>query len=387
VVDLEATGEEKVRRLPPTTNRYSKRPGRKYKPWRKDYRKSWLVAPLMHRMQTGTAAASIIALQCDPSGSLMPLPKNNLKELFALSCHTDIISCLAFDPEGGLALSGSHDGAANLLDLADGRVMHCFSHVAPIRAVSFAEKGRQVVTFSDDKIVHVWDTRSFKKVEDFPVLGPRTEYRRGVLGRKYPTCVAFSPDGNHVLVGCQDKVIYLLPMSPGARSRRMVGHELPVFGVGFVGAGRLIFSFSQWPDTTLKLWDTSDRKEIQSLEHKDHIFGAAVSADGRFAVVGLSNGKILIWNALNGELLFKLASGFFIRGGISSLDFHKDNRWILSGSSAGSLRLWDIEKRKPLGNTKAHQGSVSRAIFSPCGRFALSCGFNDATVKYWEMTE
>ena len=153
-------------------------------------------------------------------------------------------------------------------------------------------------------------------------------------------------------------------VSPGARSRRMVGHKLPVFGVGFVGGGRLIFSFSQWPDTTLKLWDTSDRMELRSLKHKDHINSAAVSADGRFAVVGLIKGKILVWNALNGELLFKLASGFFIRRGISSLDFHKDNRWILSGCSAGSLRLWDIETRKSLGNTKAHQGSVSKSIFS-----------------------
>jgi len=317
----------------------------------------------------------------------MPPAKNNLKELFSLSCHTDIISCLAFDPEGNLALSGSHDGTVNLLDLADGRVMHCFSHSIPIRAVGFAEKGRRVVTFSDDKIVHIWDTKSFKQVEDFPVLGPRTEYRRGVLGRKYPTCVEFSPDGNHVLIGCQDKVIYLLPVSPGARSRRMLGHELPLFGVGFVGDGRLIFSFSQWPDTTLKLWDTSSRKEIQSLQHRDHIYSAAVSADERFAAVGLINGKLLVWNALNGELLFNLSPGFFKREGITSLDFHKDNRWILSGSSAGSMRLWDIETGKSPGSAKGHQGSVSKAIFSPCGRFALSCGFDDATVKYWELPE
>jgi WD40 repeat protein len=167
----------------------------------------------------------------------------------------------------------------------------------------------------------------------------------------------------------------------------MIGHKLPVFGVGFVGTGRLIFSFSQWPDTTLKLWDTSNRKEIQSLQHKTHIYNATVSADGRFAVAGLSNGKIPVWNARNGELLFNLSPGFFKREGISSLDFHKDNRWLLSGGSAGSLRLWDIETRKSPGNTKAHQGSVSRAIFSPCGRYALSCGFNDNTVRYWEFTE
>lgn len=313
--------------------------------------------------------------------------KNNLKEIYAFQCHSDVVSCVAFSPDGNTALSGSHDCTVQLLDLGTGRVIHSFHPETPLRAVAFAEDGRRVVTFSDDKIVRTWDLTSFELTKDFPILGRRAEYRRGVLGRSYPTSAAFSPDGNHILVGCQDRIVYLFSILPRTRSRRFIGHELPVFGVGFAGKDGPVYSFSQWPDTTLRIWDIVTRKEVQCLKHDDHILSATLSADGHHAVTGLINNKMYIWDTLNGKLLFSLPSGFLKNEAAFSLNFCQANGWLISGSFEGTIRLWDIETRKQLGNAKGHIGVVSQVAFSPEGHFALSCGQEDHTVKYWKLPQ
>jgi WD40 repeat protein len=311
----------------------------------------------------------------------------NLKEIFVFESHSDIVSCLAFSRDNSLALSGSLDGTVKLLDLLTCKTLHTFHHEAPVKAATFAENTGRVITFSDDKIIHIWDRSTSDKVTDFPILGPGAEYKKGRLGSKYVLSAAFSTDGKHILAGCQNKVIYLLPVSPGARSRRLVGHELPVFGVGFTGKDALVYSFSQYSDTTLRLWDTNNRKETKCLTEKDHFLNAIVSPDGSYAIISLANGKVNVWNVLSGKFLFDLSKDFFRKERFVSLSFHKDNRHLLAGSSEGTIHLWNIENRKQLAEVKAHEGEVNQILFSPDGQFALSSAGKDHYIKFWELTE
>ena len=313
--------------------------------------------------------------------------ENYLKEIFTFECHSDVVDSIIFSPDSSLALSGSRDGSVYLLDLTAMKILNTFEHKAPVKVSAFSENGKKIITFSDDKLIHIWDRDSFSKIDCFPVLGSKIENYNDKLGKKYILSAAFSFDGTQIILGCQDKICYLLPVSPNAKSRRLIGHILPVFGVGFAGKDNIVYSFSQWPDTTLKLWNSDTQKEIHCLKESDHILNAAVSSDIRYAVTSLANGKNHVWDLQTGKLLFKLSPRFLMKESLSSFNFHKDNSLLLAGSFDGIIKLWDIQTRKQLAKSKVHDGAVNQVVVSPDGSLALSSGEKDHRIKVWEIID
>jgi WD40 repeat protein len=55
---------------------------------------------------------------------------------------------------------------------------------------------------------------------------------------------------------------------------------------------------------------------------------------------------------------------------------------LLSGSSDGNLRWWDVQHGKCLALRQGHQGAVQSLRASPDGRRLASCG-DDNTIQVW----
>jgi WD40 repeat protein len=83
--------------------------------------------------------------------------------------------------------------------------------------------------------------------------------------------VAFSPDGEQVLIGSHDHTAGLWDVSSGKEIRSFLGHPSAVFSVAFLPDGKQVLTGSE--DTTARLWDMSSGKEIRSfLGHTDHVW-------------------------------------------------------------------------------------------------------------------
>ncbi len=65
---------------------------------------------------------------------------------------------------------------------------------------------------------------------------------------------------------------------------------------------------------------------------------------------------------------------------VESVAVSHDGRFALSGSSDGTLKLWELSTGKELRGFKGHTGQVNSVGFSPNGRFALT-GSEDNTLK------
>ena len=72
------------------------------------------------------------------------------------------------------------------------------------------------------------------------------------------------------------------------------------------------------------------------------------------------------------------------KSGVLSVACSPDGRHIVSGSHDGTIRIWDAQIGRQVGNPlKGHTNSVLSVAFSPDGRYIVS-GSNDQTLQVWD---
>jgi WD40 repeat protein len=91
--------------------------------------------------------------------------------------------------------------------------------------------------------------------------------------------VAFSPDGQTLASGTDDKAIRLWDVASGQELQSLGGNGGSVNGIAFSPDGRILASGSA--DETIRLWDVTSSQELRTLEgHRGEVNSVAFSPDG-----------------------------------------------------------------------------------------------------------
>src|SRR5256885_4419565 len=102
--------------------------------------------------------------------------------------HTDVVSTLAFSPDGSTLASGSWDGTLKLWNLPSGALLWRGRHTNSISCLAFSPDGRLLASSGRDATVQFWDAHNGTNLQILP--HPGAVYR-----------VTWSPDGSLLASG------------------------------------------------------------------------------------------------------------------------------------------------------------------------------------------
>jgi serine/threonine protein kinase/WD40 repeat protein/ribosomal protein L7/L12 len=156
-------------------------------------------------------------------------------------------------------------------------------------------------------------------------------------------------------------------------------HSLGVNSVAVTTDGSLAVSGGS--DLMVRVWRTSDGKELAALQGHDINVGIAViTPDGKYVVSGGGDRTVRVWDYESGKEKTVIDD---FDGWVNALAISPDGKHLVAGS--GKLRVFDTAEWKERGVLKG-SGTVNVTAFSPDGR-TLAAGEDDGIIKLWDIRD
>ena len=242
-------------------------------------------------------------------------------------------------------------------------------HRKSVNSITFSPDGQFLASGSDDRSVRLWNINSGEEVKIFKVKVGETGYVRSV---------AFSPDSKLLVSGSGDKV-YLWNIESGLLVRSFEGHTGYVRSVAFSPNGKFLVSGSG--DKTVRLWNIESGLQVGIFEgHTGFVRSVAFSSDSKLLVSGSGDMTVRIWNIAVGKqvYIFEEHTGY-----VKSVAFSSNGLIVGSGSYDKTVRVRDTTAKRYY-NFEGHTSSVNSIAFSPDNQFVAS-GSSDKTVRIWSF--
>ena len=297
-----------------------------------------------------------------------------------LEGHESYVSEVDFSPDGKKIVTASFDNTVKLWNLEGEMLQTLSGHSNWVTTVAFSPNGKLIISGSEDDTVKIWSSNEGSLLQTF------RGHRSGV------NSIRFSPDGN-LIASASDKKVRLWKME-GIVIHRFHGHKSSVRDVSFSPNNKLIASASF--DKTVIFWPNNNQPQLVTPEKilKDEAALRKVdfTPDGN-NLVTVSKNNLRLWNIENIEDVLTsqpdnplAPKNFQGRTSIvNSFSISPDGKPIASASVSGSVKLWEINKKKRIKDfEKEHKSEVEDVSFSPDGQLIVSVGA-DGLGKIWNI--
>jgi hypothetical protein len=118
------------------------------------------------------------------------------------------------------------------------------------------------------------------------------------------------------------------------------------------------------------------------IGHSNRVFSVAISPNGKYIASGSTDLTIKLWD-VNSDNCLKTFIGH--SGKVESVCFSPDGKYLASGSNDKTIKLWEENSGNCIKTFIGHSDHVNSVAFSPDGKY-LASGSTDKTIKIWDLT-
>lgn len=293
-----------------------------------------------------------------------------------------------------------------------GKPVQEFPHPAAVKSLGFTPDGKFLLTAADDKLARAWRLAS-----DQPSAS--------LAHPNLVDSVAFDKTGGLLATGCHDGILRIFDVSKAAVSKTINAHTSPtpqpIYSVAWTPDAKLLATASF--DKSIKFWDPADGKLVREIKggsdklptdpevakfapvlvgslgggylnappepgHRDQVFTLAFTADGKYLASGSSDRTLKLWDAATGKLVRDFPNPTLKApppgqphpshpGFVHCAKFTPDGTKLVSAGTAprgqGYLAVWNVADGRLLAAQEVAFGPIYSLDVAPAG-IVLGCG-------------
>jgi len=287
-----------------------------------------------------------------------------------LAGHGGMVRTLAFSDDGRRVLSGSFDFSAILWDFEEQREIAVLDgHEGPVNAVRFLPGGERALTAGDDRVIRVWS-----------LAGDTPRLERSLTGHGHKImALAIGPEGRWIASGAWDRSLRIWSPETGEQIRKIdVG--VPVNALAVINGGTQIAVGGH--DPFIRVFDVATGRAKGKLEgHRMGITDLAASPDGKRLLSASIDKTVRLWDA---AALRPLQTFEDHESQVYAVRFLPNGNGFVSAGRNGFLTHRLFDRAEPVRVLRVHERIVWSLAVSPDGRFVVS-GSSDDTARVWHL--
>lgn len=257
------------------------------------------------------------------------------------------------------------DGQILLVNSKSGKQKRGISgHKGAVAAVSFTGKSSSIVSCSWDKTTRLWKTTG----KDEPIVLKHASQVKAL------TTSVLSERGAS---GARDGEVKMFSLSSLKCFKNLQAHRSDISGILLIEEDKKMVTSSY--DGECKIWDLLSYETIKTLAKKGpRIRSMASTPDGSSVFLGRHGGTILKINTENVKDKIEMLGHSDI---VSAMSVDPSGRFLASGSSDRTLRIWSLDDFQEIDSGKLVTGIASLA-WSNKGDIVYSADFSGSIVSW-----
>ncbi|MCC6428679.1 MAG: protein kinase [Phycisphaerales bacterium] len=320
---------------------------------------------------------------------------------FPTSMITGVISS-----DGRRAIAASGDGTVRLFELAStGGSRDLAGHAGPVATLAFSSNGELAVGIEHDGMTRVWSTQTGALLASIPCGSPPASVvavsnngahiayappgrntvkihgtQAGDIAQTLDllmaiSSLAFSPGGDHLLVGQVSAYTRLFNVTDGSLVREINGPDSSVDAMAFsLDSSRI--GLATWDGDVILASASGNSDSIHLIGNTSTARSIVLTPS--HIMTATQDGIARAWELARGtDSLFAGHSA-----PVHSVEFSPDGEHLLSASEDGTARLWSLQTGREISTSRDPSGSLMSAAFSPDGsRFLTATA--DGNARIW----
>jgi WD40 repeat protein/serine/threonine protein kinase len=324
-----------------------------------------------------------------------------------------VVSSIDFSPDGQFLAIASEDRTARIWDVSARQVVNLFPHDLPLSAVRFSPSGQLVATATHDGSVHFWKRTRF--ASETTITHRDDVAHANILpgGRRI---LAMDRDSTHVWQLSENRESAdLIDSWPGkdtrlSSDRRLIAtlidksveirdpitlktiNRFRVQGtpsrIELAASGDLLAAWESDHSISVDLYRISTGAHVRRVDRLSVDFSGltclALNALGTRLATGHDFWWLAVRDAVSGEQQLLLTHDRSSIVGVSAVAFSANERFIVTGTTTGTIRIWDAADGQLRSTLTGHTGVIRCVAFSP-DEGTLASASDDATARLWDV--